>query len=121
MVMEDRYELGQDELGYMYESAQSRMAAHPDFAKRYKKMIADCTHFDNEQDALQAAIKPAREGEFDYYCQIWAKIEKDEEFYRISDYWIVTGDVQIQQAAEYIGMALVYDNARLQRISQEKA
>ncbi len=121
MVMENRYKLGQDELSYMYESAQSRMAAHPDFAKRCKKAVADCTHFDNEQDALQAAIKPAREGEFDYYCQIWAKIEKDEEFYRISDYWIVTGDVQIQQAAEYIGMALVYDNARLQRISQEKA
>lgn len=121
MVMENRYKLGQDELSYTYESAQSRMAAHPDFAKRCKKAVADCTHFDNEQDALQAAIKPAREGEFDYYCQIWAKIEKDEEFYRISDYWIVTGDVQIQQAAEYIGMALVYDNARLQRISQEKA
>lgn len=121
MVMGNRYKLGQDELSYMYESAQSRMAAHPDFAKRCKKAVADCTHFDNEQDALQAAIKPAREGEFDYYCQIWAKIEKDEEFYRISDYWIVTGDVQIQQAAEYIGMALVYDNARLQRISQEKA
>ena len=121
MVMENRYKLGQDELSYMYESAQSRMAAHPDFAKRCKKAVADCTHFDNEQDALQAAIKPAREGKFDYYCQIWAKIEKDEEFYRISDYWIVTGDVQIQQAAEYIGMALVYDNARLQRISQEKA
>lgn len=121
MVMENRYKLGQDELSYMYESAQSRMAAHPDFAKRCKKAVADCTHFDNEQDALQAAIKPAKEGEFDYYCQIWAKIEKDEEFYRISDYWIVTGDVQIQQAAEYIGMALVYDNARLQRISQEKA
>lgn len=119
--MENRYKLGQDELSYTYESAQSRMAAHPDFAKRCKKAVADCTHFDNEQDALQAAIKPAREGEFDYYCQIWAKIEKDEEFYRISDYWIVTGDVQIQQAAEYIGMALVYDNARLQRISQEKA
>lgn len=119
--MENRYKLGQDELSYTYESAQSRMAAHPDFAKRCKKEVADCTHFDNEQDALQAAIKPAREGEFDYYCQIWAKIEKDEEFYRISDYWIVTGDVQIQQAAEYIGMALVYDNARLQSISQEKA
>lgn len=119
--MENRYELGQDELGYMYESAQSRMAAHPDFAKRCKKAVADCTHFDNEQDALQAAIKPAREGEFDYYCQIWAKIEKDEEFYRIADYWIVTGDVKIQQAAEYIGMALVYDNARLQRIFQEES
>lgn len=121
MVMENMYKLSQDELSYTYESAQSRMAAHPDFAKRYRKAVADCTHFDNEQDALQAAIKPAREGEFDYYCQIWAKIEKDEEFYRISDFWIVTGDVQIQQAAEYIGMALVYDNARLQRISQEKA
>ena len=37
--MEDRYELDQAELGYMYESAQSRMAAHPDFAKGAKRQL----------------------------------------------------------------------------------
>ena len=37
-----------------------------------------------------------------------AKIGKDEEFYYIDDYFIVTNDGLVKEAADYIGMALVF-------------
>ena len=40
--------------------------------------------------------------------QVWAKIGKDEEYYNIEDYYIVTDDNLIKQAIEYIGMDDIY-------------
>lgn len=37
-------------------------------------------------------------------CQVWAKVGKDEEYYYIEDYYIVSANNFIKMAAEYIGM-----------------
>lgn len=43
-------------------------------------------------------------------------IEKTDGVYRILNHWLVTDDGKIKQSAEYIGMALMYDETRLERI-----
>ncbi len=105
--------ISQDELEYTYENAQGRMRANPDFAEAQKSIIQECPHFNTEKDALKAAIK--LENENPYTCQIWAKVEKVDDIYRIQDYWIVTDDAKIKIAADYIGMVQMYDETRLQK------
>ena len=112
--MDYRFRISQDELEYTYENAKGRMAAHPDFAERHNNIIQEHPHFDSEKEALEAAIK--MENENPYTCQIWAKVEKVDDIYRIQDYWIVTDDVKIKTAADYIGMVQMYDETRLQNI-----
>ena len=49
--------------------------------------------------------------------QIWAKIEKgDDGIFRIQDRWLVTNDNKVKLAADYIGMALMYDDVRFCKI-----
>ena len=108
----------QDILGYAYESAHARMKCHPDYADKNKKIIENCRTFKSEKDALEYAIKKMNEKRSDY--QIWAKLEKDEEFYRTTDCWIATDDYRILMAAEYIGFAQVYDNSNLLYIIDDK-
>ena len=43
-------------------------------------------------------------------------IETTDGVYRILNHWLVTVDGKIKQSAEYIGMALIYDVTRLERI-----
>ena len=100
----------QDILGYAYESAHARMKCHPDYADKNKKIIENCRTFKSEKDALEYAIKKMNEKRSGY--QIWAKLEKDEEFYRTTDCWIATDD--------YIGFAQVYDNSNLLYIIDDK-
>lgn len=104
----------QDVLEFTYENAKGRMDAHPDIAEKMKSIIQNFSHFDSEKEALETAIKI--ETENPYSCQIWAKIEKSNDIYRIVNWWIVTDDVKVKQAADYIGMAQMYDEARLSRI-----
>lgn len=40
--------------------------------------------------------------------QVWAKVGKDEEYYYIQDYYIVSNDYRILIAAEYIGMEQLF-------------
>jgi hypothetical protein len=69
---------------------------------------------------LEAAIK-LPEGDMEC-CIIWAKIEKDKEYYRIkTDYWLVTYTSDAIKAAEYLGMADMYNFERIQEIFQNKA
>lgn len=106
--------MSQDELKYLYEIAQSRMEANPDYAKKQKNIIQNCKHFNTERDALAAALKQMRGGDSDY--QIWVKIEKKDDIFRIVGWWVVTDDVKVKQAADYIGMAQMYDAPRLRGI-----
>ena len=113
MAQDLRYRISQDEMRYLYESAKARMDFHVEHANKQKDIIAKQPFFKTEREALQAALK--NENLFDY--QIWAKIEKGEDgIFRIQNNWIVTDDVFVKLAAEYIGMALMYDDIRFHRI-----
>ena len=112
--MEYRYRMSQDELAYTYEHAQARMDAHPEYADKQKLIIQAQSFFKSEKDALQAAIEQRKDNHWG--CQIWAMIEKTDGVYRIINHWLVTDDGKIKQSAEYIGMALMYDETRLERI-----
>ena len=101
----------QEILMYAYESAQARMKIHHEFTAKCTKTIQEFPHFESEREALINAIEMKEKGCFD--CQIWAKIDKDEEYYYIQDYYIVTDDNIVKQAAEYIGMAQIYDDANI--------
>jgi hypothetical protein len=112
--MKYRYRMSQDELAYTYEHAQARMDAHPEYADKQKQIIQAQSFFKSEKEALQAAIEQRKDNHWG--CQIWAMIEKTNGVYRILNHWLVTDDGKIKQSAEYIGMALIYDETRLERI-----
>ena len=116
--LEYQYRMSQDELAFTYENAQARMNANPEFADKHKKAIQAISSFKNEKDALKAAIDIMNEKHSE--CQIWAKIEKVDDIYRIQDYWITIDDGLVKQSADYIGMALMYDTLRLRRIIRDK-
>lgn len=109
-----RYRMSQDELAYTYEHAQARMDAHSEYADKQKQIIQAQSFFKSEKEALQAAIEQWKDKQWG--CQIWAMIEKTDGVYRILNHWLVTDDGIIKQSAEYIGMALMYDETRLERI-----
>ena len=109
-----RYRMSQDELAYTYEHAQARMYAHPEYANKQKEIIQAQSFFNSEREALQAAIEQVKNNHWG--CQIWAEIEKADGVYRILNRWLVTDDGKTKQSAEYIGMALIYDETRLERI-----
>lgn len=113
MEQDLRYRISQEEMKYTYESAKARMDCHVERANKQKDIIAKHPFFKTEREALQAALM--NENLLDY--QIWAKIEKGEDgIFRIQNNWIVTDDVFVKLAAEYIGMALMYDDIRFHRI-----
>lgn len=105
--MEKPRKISQEELQYVYESAQARMASHPEYAQEQTAIIHEFPHFDDKEEALQAAKDMSKDGRWD--CQIWAKIGIDEEYYFIENYYIVSDDYKVKQAAEYIGMAHVFN------------
>lgn len=117
--MDLRYRINQDELKRLYENAKGRMDAHPDIAEKHQNIIQKCPYFKNEKDALEAAVKLEKENP--YSCQVWAKVEKKDDIYRIIDWWIATDDWKIKQSADYVGMALMYDETRLQNIIDSNA
>ena len=106
--------MSQDEFAYTYEHAQARMDAHPEYADKQKQIIKAHSFFKSEKEALQAAIEQWKDKQWG--CQIWAMIEKTDGVYRILNHWLVTDDGKIKQSAVYIGMALMYDETRLERI-----
>lgn len=116
--MEYRYRISQDEMRYLYENARGRMNAHPEYADEQKKIIQKHSYFKTEKEALLAAIRLEKESLYDY--QIWAEIEKKGDVFRIQNHWILTDDWKTKQAADYIGMALMYDETRLQTIVNDK-
>jgi hypothetical protein len=110
-----QFRISQDEMNRLYENAQARMDAHLEFADEQKEIIAKHPYFKTEKEALKAALDMMNKGSLDY--QIWAKIEKGEDgIFRVQNYWLLTDDGKTKVAAEYIGMALMYDDVRLNRI-----
>lgn len=98
--------ISQEELKYVYESAQARMEYNPEVAAKYKGMIEAQPSYKSVKEAKQAAIDIYNKGRLE--CQIWARIGSDEEYYYIQDYFIVSADNRINIAAEYVGMAQIF-------------
>ena len=110
-----QFRISQEEMRDLFESADGRMGYNPEIADKHKKLIQEYPYFKTEKEALENAIKMIKEKPDNY--QIWAKIEKgDDGIFRIQDWWLVTDDGKVKLAADYIGMALMYDNTRLGRI-----
>lgn len=101
--MKQSQRISQGELKYIYESAKARMEYNPEVAAKYKRMIEAQPYYKSEKEALKAAIDINNKGW--QGCQIWAKIGVDEEYYYIQDHFIVSDDIRINTAAEYVGMA----------------
>lgn len=104
-MIEQRY-LGQDELKYVYDSAKKRMECHPEIADKYRKMLEKVPFCKDREEALRIANNIRKNGSWG--CQVWAKVDKNEEYYYIEDYYIVSADNFIKMAAEYIGMEQLY-------------
>lgn len=107
-----QFRISQDYLTYIYERAKGRMDANPEFAEKFTKVLQGLSYFDTEKEALTSAIKRMQKDGSNY--QIWAKIEKGcDGIIRVKNWWLVTDDARVQQAADYIGMALMYDSSRI--------
>ena len=105
MMIEQR-NLGQDELKYVYESAKKRMEYHSEIADKYRKMVEEVPFYKDRGEALKIANTMLKKGNGN--CQVWAKVGKNEEYYYIEDYYIVSADNFIKKAAEYIGMEQLF-------------
>jgi hypothetical protein len=103
IVMERRF--NQSELRYIYESAKGRMDCHPDIAEEYKRMIEQHPFYKSETEVMRAAKDLRIKSKS--ICQVWAKIGRDEEYFYIQDHYIVSDDIRISIAADYIGMAQI--------------
>lgn len=117
--MDYRIGMTQDDMKFIYESAKDRMDIHPEHAEKCKKKIQLQRVFTSEKDALKFALKKMKQGNLGPRYQIWAAIEKDEDIYRIQNFWIVTDDNRVKMAAEYIGMALIYSEIELRSIIRD--
>ena len=104
--MDDRF--NQVHLQYMYESAQARMKAHPEIAEKYQKIIQNYSVFESKEMVREYVFK--KEKETRSYYRVFAKIDKDEEFYFTSNYYIVVpgDDGNGTKAAEYLGLEMLY-------------
>lgn len=112
--MDYRYRIGQDALKFLYATAQERMKTNREYADKHKAVISKQHFFNTEKEALQFAIDKMKNEPCNY--QIWAMIEKAGNILRIQERWFVTDDWKVKQAADYVGMALMYDETRLSRI-----
>lgn len=106
--------MNQDVLAFTYNSSKDRMEYHPDIARKYSRIIQKHAYFKTEKEALEAAVNMKNSGSFG--CQVWAKIGRDEEYFYIENYFILTDDNQVKLAADYIGMFLIYDDRNLSYI-----
>ena len=101
-ITKRNYGFDQFELGYVYNRGIDLANGNPELADKYTKLIQSHPYFKTLDEAIKFARKQ-REESYDHY-QIWAKVGKDEEFFYIQDYYIVTKDNKIAVAADYIGM-----------------
>ena len=95
----------QGELQYVYETAHARMNAHPEYTEKQKKILDKYNFLKSEDEVFEKAKLAIKNGSFN--CQVWANIEKDEEYYYCANKWVVTDDYDILLAAEYIGFAQI--------------
>ena len=112
-----KYIIGQGQLYELQKRADALKRMHPAAFSVYELLIdglGNADVFDSEKEALTAALDKIKNNGSSS-VQIWAKYISEEEYFKINS-WIVTDDWRVKQAAEYIGLALMYDESRLQII-----
>lgn len=102
-----RQRLGQDTMKLMYAAAQGRIKHHPEYAAEQEEIINKQLFFKTEREALDFALNQKGSSSGTGY-QIWAKIGRDDEYFYLQDYYIVTDDNRIKTAAEYVGMVMLF-------------
>ena len=106
------YRIGQEQLKYIYESAQDRMSVHIERAKRATSIVEKHHHFNTQKEALEYAVQKMRKKLSRY--QVWAKVEKSEDdIYRVQNWWLATDDIKTIDAAEYIGLVQTHDESMI--------
>lgn len=111
----ERYRIGQDELNRLYQIAEYRKKNRPDMAERFQAILRGCTYYRSEKDALAVALEKVKNK--NYRCLICVGYKKEGGVFRIDNRWLVTDEPRIIQAADYLCLALMYDNTRLQIIA----
>lgn len=106
------YRIGQEQLKYIYESAQDRMSVHIERAKQATSIVEKYRHFNTQKEALKYAVRKMRET--DGWYQVWAKVEKGEDdIYRVQNWWLATDDRKVLESAEYIGLVQTHDGSMI--------
>jgi len=116
----------QDELKYLYDSARARMKPDPDLIEMASKIIEkqkaiiQGQTFMTEKEALETAVTEVKKSRHYLGYQIWAKIEKAGDIYRLQEGgWIASCDGRVCFAAEFMGMDQVYDAPKIARICSD--
>ncbi len=104
--MNEQTKIGQDELKYVYDSAKHRCEIHPEIAEKYGRIIEELPIYKDGNEAIKKAVSQRNKN--NSHCQVWAKVSKENEYYFIQDYYIVSSDNRILMAAEYIGMEQIF-------------
>ena len=106
------YRIGQEQLKYIYESAQDRMSVHIERAKQATSIVEKHRHFNTQKEALEHAVKKMRKKLSRY--QVWAKVEKGEDgIYRVQNWWLATDDSDVMESAEYMGLVQMHDESMI--------
>lgn len=106
------YRISQEQLKYIYESAKTRMEYNSERALKAVSIVNNYQHFVSEKEALEFAVQKMRKKLSRY--QIWVKVEKGEDgIYSVQNWWLSTDDIRTIEAAEYIGMAQLYDASKI--------
>lgn len=98
--------LTQEELRYVYETAQKRCEYHPEIAGKYRKTVEALPVYKDRYEAIKKAVYLSKKGISHY--QVWAFVGKNNEEYYIQDYYIISNNNLILKAAEYIGMEQIF-------------
>ena len=103
----NRQRIGQNEMKLIYAAAQGRKRHNPEYAAEQEDIINKLPVYKTEQEALDVALNQKGTSNGTGY-QVWAKIGRDEEYFYIQDYYIVTDDNRTKAAAEYVGMVMLF-------------
>ena len=99
--------IGQNEMELIYAAAQGHIKHNPKYAAEQEKIINKQLFLKTEREALDFALNQKGSSSGTGY-QIWAKIGRDDEYFYLQDYYIVTDDNRIKTAAEYVGMVMLF-------------
>lgn len=103
--MEYRCRIHQEVLAYAYEASRKRMEYHPEHAEECKRIIDELPCYKTMEEAIQVANELDNAKIDTLPCQIWSKVEKVDNVYRIKNEWYVIYGKN-KMVAEYIGLVL---------------
>lgn len=96
-------DIPQECLKYIYESAQARLGYDAEREEEYRERLQKLPVYTNEEDAVKAFFDVWNKRKGNLW--ILAKVGVDEEYFYVQeDYFLVTDDGLMLQAADYLGL-----------------